>query len=139
MSFPRFIHTMPRRRSVFIVLFIFLGVAVGAFSYVRSRASQRTPKFRYETVAVDQGRIVSKVTATGTVSALVTVQVGSQVSGRIQHLYVDFNSPVTKGQVIAKIDPQLFEAAVEQVRANVMAAQGNLTKAKAQALDAERQ
>ena len=129
---------MPRRRSVFIVFLVIL-IVVGAFSYLRSRASQRTPKFRYETVKVDTGRIVAKVTATGTVSALVTVQVGSQVSGRIQHLYVDFNAPVKKGQLIAKIDPQLFGAAVEQARANLVAAQGNLTKAKAQAVDADRQ
>jgi len=130
---------MPRRRSVFIALLILLAVVVGTFSYVRSRASQSASKFRYETVKVDTGRIVAKVTATGTLSALVTVQVGSQVSGRIQHLYVDFNAPVKKGQLIAKIDPQLFEAAVEQARANLVAAQGNLTKAKAQAVDADRQ
>jgi HlyD family secretion protein len=106
---------------------------------LRSRAKSRQPAFRYETVAVDQGQVVAKVTATDTLSALVTVQVGSQVSGRIQQLFVDFNSPVKKGQLIAKIDPQLFEAAVEQARANYVAAQGNLAKAQAQAVDAERQ
>ena len=130
---------MHRRRSIFIWCFVFLGVAVGAFGYMRSRDSKRASTLRYDTVKVDTGRIVAKVTATGTVSALVTVQVGSQVSGRIQHLYVDFNAPVKKGQLIAKIDPQLFEAAVEQSRANLVAAQGNLTKAKAQAVDADRQ
>ena len=86
-----------------------------------------------------QGRLVAKVTATGTLSALVTVQVGSQVSGRIAELHADFNSEVKKGQLIAKIDPQLFQAAVEQARANLVAAQGNLAKAKAQAVDAQRQ
>jgi HlyD family secretion protein len=79
------------------------------------------------------------VTATGTVSALVTVLVGSQISGRIAHLGVDFNSEVKKGQVIAKIDPELFRAAREQARANYIAAKGNLAKAKAQAEDAMRQ
>jgi HlyD family secretion protein len=82
---------------------------------------------------------VAKVTATGTLSAIVTVQVGSQVSGRIAALHADFNSTVTKGQLVAKIDPQLFEAQVAQARANLVAAQGNLDKAKAQAVDAERQ
>jgi HlyD family secretion protein len=82
---------------------------------------------------------VAKVTATGTLSALVTVQVGSQVSGRVQALYADFNSQVKKGQRIARIDPQLFEAAVAQARANHLAAQGNLAKARAQAVDAARQ
>jgi HlyD family secretion protein len=79
------------------------------------------------------------VTATGTLSALVTVQVGAQVSGRIQELKADFNSSVKKGQVIAKIDPQLYLAAVEQARANHIAAQGQLAKAKVQAVDAKRQ
>src|SRR5262249_25090174 len=75
----------------------------------------------------------------GVLSALVTVAVGSQVSGRISEIDVDFNSPVKKGQVIARIDPQLFQAAVEQARANSIAAQGNLRKAKVQADEAKRQ
>jgi len=92
---------------------------------------------QWETAAVDRGRIVARVTATGTLSALVTVQVGSQVSGRIQQLFADFNSPVRKGQLIAKIDPQLFQASLEQARANFAAAQGNVAKAKVQAAQAE--
>jgi HlyD family secretion protein len=93
----------------------------------------------FETAKVERGRIAPKVTATGTLSALVTVQVGSQVSGRVQQLNVDFNSTVEKGQVIAKIDPQLFDAALEQAKANALAAQGSLTRAQVQAADAERQ
>jgi HlyD family secretion protein len=62
------------------------------------------------------------VSATGTLSALVSVQVGSQVSGRIQAILVDFSSPVKKGQVIAQIDRQMFQAAVEQARGNRVAA-----------------
>jgi HlyD family secretion protein len=65
--------------------------------------------------------------------------VGSQVSGRIAALYADFNSPVKKGQLIAKIDPALFQASVDQARANLAAAQGNLAKAKVQAVDTRRQ
>jgi len=113
-----------------------LGAAVGVYAY--SRAHRKQPA-RYETVKADRGRIIARVTATGTLSALVTVQVGSQVSGRIQQLHADFNSPVKKDQVIAKIDPALFQAAVEQARANYVAAQGNLAKAKVQAVDADRQ
>ena len=94
---------------------------------------------QFTTAPVERGEVVAKVTATGTLSALVTVQVGSQVSGRIQDLYVDFNSQVKKGQLIAKIDPRLFLAEVEQQRANVMAAEANLTRAKVQAQDARRQ
>lgn len=100
---------------------------------------QKGAELKFETASVNRGRIISRVTATGTLSALVTVQVGSQVSGRIADLYVDFNAEVKKGQVIAKIDPQLFEAALEQAKANATAAQGELTRAKVQAADAERQ
>ena len=59
------------------------------------------------------------VTATGTVNPVTTVLVGTQVSGTIKNIYVDFNSPVKKGQLIARIDPALFEAQVNQARANV--------------------
>jgi HlyD family secretion protein len=97
----------------------------------------KKPTVQWDTAAVDRGRIVARVTATGTLSALVTVQVGSQVSGRIQQLFADFNSPVKKGQLIAKIDPQLFQASLEQARANYAAAQGTLAKAKVQAAQAE--
>ncbi len=93
----------------------------------------------FETATVDRGRIIAKVTATGTLSPLVTVQVGSQVSGRILALYADFNSPVKKGEVIARIDPQFFQAEVQQAKANLSAAQGNLIKAKAQAKDSQLQ
>ncbi len=101
--------------------------------------SPRKTELSFETAKADRGRIVSKVTATGTLSPLVTVQVGSQVSGRIQNLYADFNSSVKKGEVIARIDPQLFDAALAQARANLTAAKGNLTRAKAQAADARLQ
>jgi len=71
----------------------------------------------YETVAVDRGTIQASVTATGTVNAVVDVQVGSQVSGNIKALYADFNTKVTKGQLVALIDPQAFQAQVDQAQA----------------------
>jgi HlyD family secretion protein len=117
---------------------IAIAAIAGVGVYVWGRAGKK-PVQKYETVKVDRGRITARVTATGTVSALVTVQVGSQVSGRIAELHADFNSVVKKGQVIAKIDPELFKAAVEQGKANYAAAKGNLEKAQAQAVDAERQ
>jgi HlyD family secretion protein len=103
------------------------------------RAARRPTAPRFDTQAADRGPITAKVTASGTLSAVVTVQVGSQVSGSVSALYVDYNSPVRKGQVIARIDPQLFQAAVQQARANLAAAKGNLEKAKAQSVDADRQ
>ena len=114
-------------------------VLAAGVTFWRVRAARQTGAVKFETAAVDRGRLVAKVTATGTLSALVTVQVGSQVSGTIASLDADFNSPVKKGQVIARIDPALFQAAVEQARANVSAAEGNLARAQAQAVDADRQ
>jgi HlyD family secretion protein len=125
-----------RSRKVIAAL---VAVVVVAGAIVAWRVTRPAPPPRYETARVDRGRIVAQVTATGTLSALVTVQVGSQVSGRIAQLNVDFNSPVKKGQLIAKLDPELFRAALEQARANHVAAQGDLTKAKVQAADALRQ
>src|SRR4029079_5011365 len=81
----------------------------------------------------------SKVTATATLSALVTVQVGTQVSGRIKEILVDFNSPVKKGQVIASIDTALFQDATESERRNHLAAQGSIAKLEAQAENAKLQ
>ena len=113
---------------------VLLGVAGG----LRMRQAKASNVPRFETAKLERGRVVAKVTASGTLSAIVTVQVGSQVSGTVAALYADFNSTVKKGQLVAKIDPRLFDAAVQQGRANVAAAQGNLTKARAQAVDGER-
>lgn len=109
------------------------GIAYGLFG------RKNAPEVQYDTSTIERGTVVAKVTATGTLSALVTVQVGSQVSGRLKEILVDFNSNVTKGQVIARIDAQLFEAALEQAKANFVAASANELKAKVQAEEAERQ
>jgi HlyD family secretion protein len=87
---------------------------------------------------VSKGDIQQTVTATGTVNAVTTVQVGTQVSGTIKLLYVDFNSRVKRGQLIAQIDPATFEAQVQQSRANLLAAQANLDKSKTALTDAKR-
>jgi HlyD family secretion protein len=94
---------------------------------------------RYETAPVDRATVTAKVSASGTLSALVTVQVGSQVSGRILTIHADFNDGVKKGAVLATIDPQIFKATVEMARATKSAAEGNLIKAQVQELDANRQ
>jgi HlyD family secretion protein len=94
---------------------------------------------RFESAPVERRRVTAKVVATGTVSALVTVQVGSQVSGRIQEIAADFNSQVKKGQVIARIDPQLFQAALERARANATVARANLQRARVEAENTRRQ
>src|ERR1700686_1974491 len=93
---------------------------------------------QYITAKVQEGEIRDAVEASGTVNAVINVQVGSQVSGTIAKLNADFNSRVHKDQIIAEIDPQLFQGAVLQAtadlqnaRANVVAAKANLMKAKA--------
>ncbi|MEJ0088012.1 MAG: efflux RND transporter periplasmic adaptor subunit [Pseudomonadota bacterium] len=93
----------------------------------------------YQTTVVEKGSVVARVSTSGSLQAVVTVDVGSQVSGRIQELYADFNSPVKKGELIAKIDPSLFQAAVVQAEANVTAARANVTRLTVTADDAERQ
>ncbi len=125
-----------RFRWVWIVAGLGIVGASGYFWRQRNLA-QQVPK--YETTLVDRGPITAKVTATGTLSALVTVQVGTQVSGRVEKILVDFNSTVKKGQVIAKIDPMLFQAALEQAHANYAAGQGTVIKLQAQADDAKLQ
>jgi len=90
---------------------------------------------RFTTGAADRGDIVEVVGATGTLEAVTTVQLGSQVSGTIESLNADFNSTVKKGQVVARLDPSLFEARRGQARANVQAAHANVDRAKAEVQD----
>ena len=88
-----------------------------------------TPPVQYKTGLVDRGPITAIVTATGTVNPVVSVQVGSQVSGKIATLFVDYNSVVTQGQPLAQIDPLPFQSRVSQARAAVNSAKGNVAKA----------
>src|SRR6201997_1904365 len=91
----------------------------------------RTPQIQNFTAKVERGDIHDVVEATGTINAVTTVQVGSQVSGTIQTLSADFNSHVKKNQVIAQIDPSLFQGALLQAKADLADAQANLIAAKA--------
>jgi HlyD family secretion protein len=87
----------------------------------------------YQTATVTRGPITQAVTATGTLNPVVNVQVGSQVSGNISKLFVDFNSPVKAGQVVAQIDPALFQATVTQAEGDVANAQAALELARVNA------
>jgi HlyD family secretion protein len=89
-------------------------------AYYLARAKSDVPKYR--ATPVDSGTVVATVTATGTLSAVTTVAVGSQVSGIISKLYVDFNSHVKKGQLLAELDPTPFQEALDQQRANLLKA-----------------
>ena len=108
-------------------------LAVGLWFYF-SRENQA----QYQTAAIDRGKIQSTISATGNCNAVVTVQVGSQVSGNIKALYADFNTRVKKGQLVAEIDPEVFQARVDQAkatldnaRAAVVSAQAGVEKANA--------
>ena len=92
----------------------------------------------YRTDPVSRGPVVEMVSATGEVSAIITVNIGSQVSGTISRLYVDFNSTVKKGQRLAQIDPRLFQAALEKAQGGLASAQADVEKAVAALHDAER-
>jgi HlyD family secretion protein len=114
-----------KNKWTYIVVVLTAIVVLGAFKYESKAAPQ------YFTEAVQKGDIQNVVQATGSINAVTTVQVGSQVSGTIQTLSADFNSHVKKDQVVAQIDSSLFQGAVLQARANVADAQANLLVAKA--------
>ncbi len=122
------------KKKIYISIGIVLVLLVGGFFVLKSGSGE--PKFR--TDKVTKGSIRATVTANGTVNAVTTVLVGTQVSGTIKTLYVDFNSPVKKGQQLALIDPATFEAQAAQARANLLAARANLEKSDAAQLDAKR-
>lgn len=91
----------------------------------------------YMTAKVERGDIRNSVFATGTLQAVTTVQVGSQVSGTISALYADFNTHVRKGQVVAQLDPSILQAQVASARANLEQAKANLVDAQAKVLGAK--
>ncbi len=109
-------------------------IALGAFVAFEFKGQEQP---QYFTSKADRGDIREVVEATGTINAVITVQVGSQVSGTIARLYVDFNSRVRKGQVVAQIDPPLFEGALLQARADLANAEANVASAKANLVKAK--
>jgi HlyD family secretion protein len=105
-------------------------VAIGGSGYAYYRYTKAAPAPAVTTAQVTRGDIVDRVGATGTLQAVTTVQVGTQVSGTIQNLYADFNSIVKKGQVLARLDPSLFQTQIEQARANLIRSQADLDRLK---------
>jgi HlyD family secretion protein len=118
-----------------------LAGAVAAIGVFAAFGLNRSGQVQHFTAKVERGQIDDVVEATGTINAVITVQVGSQVSGTIAKLNVDFNSRVHKGEIVALIDPALFQGALlqatadlENAKANLAAARANLEKAKAGAV-----
>ncbi len=120
MADSKFAHFLTVRRV------LFLAVIVAAATLLAAYARNRRKDPVYFTASVDKGDIRSEVNATGTINAVTTVLVGSQVSGVIEKLFVDFNSEVKKGQVIAQIDPSIFRAQVQQAEADLENAKANV-------------
>jgi HlyD family secretion protein len=114
------------KRNILVIALLLAGVGIFAAFQLRGKGP-----VEYYTARVETGDIKQVVEATGTINAVTTVQVGSQVSGTIARLFVDFNSHVKKGQVIAQIDPALFQGALAQAKADLENARANLAVAVA--------
>jgi len=120
-----------------LLIGVVLAVAVAGAAYLYLLKKENGAP-TYRTAKVERGDIVDTITATGNINAVTTVSVGSQISGTIQKLFVDYNSRVRKDQVIAQIDPQLLEASVTQAQGSFENAKASLEKAKVSVTDTER-
>src|SRR5438094_6503563 len=108
-----------------------LAVLLGIYLLVAARARHDGGGSPYVTMPVERGPITAHVTATGSVNPVKTVQVGTYVSGPIQVISVDFNSPVQRGQLLAKIDPRPFQVKVDGAAADLANARARLDKDRA--------
>jgi len=118
------------KRYLVTIAIVVLFILVGGFLFYWL-IGQKGSNQKFRTIRIERGEINSIVTATGTINPVITVLVGSQVSGTIKALYADFNSRVQVGEMIAQIDPAIFEAQVDQAKANVATALANLSNAQA--------
>jgi HlyD family secretion protein len=123
-------------KRIFLLVIAILVLAGTGYGFWRWGNSPKESS--YVTVPVQRGNVTQVVSSTGTLQAVVTVLVGSQVSGTIDKLFADFNSKVKAGQVVAQLNQDKFKAAVDQARANLLAAQSNFEKAKVSVGDALR-
>src|ERR671931_1856362 len=105
-------------------------VGGGVWAYLYTQSIGNAPKYRL--ARVERGPLTAAVSATGNLNAVITVQVGSQVSGQIKELLADFNTRVRRGQVIARLDPELFVARVDQARADLESAEATVINQVAQ-------
>lgn len=118
---------LPRAAWIALAVVALLAAVLVGWQVMKPKA----PKDPYRTAAVETGAITRAVSASGTLEALVTVDVGSQISGQITRVMVDFNDEVKRGQVMAVLDPQTYESRVQQGQADVVAGQAALRQAQA--------
>ncbi len=115
------------RRVVLIAAVLVVGLAIAGYVFFNG---ERKVPVRYRTAMIERGSIISLVTATGTINPVVSVQVGTQVSGMIKSLHADFNSVVKAGDIIATIDPEPFKARRDQAASNLEMAKANVARAR---------
>jgi HlyD family secretion protein len=115
------------RRALLIVAVLAIGLVIGGYVFFNG---ERKIPVRYRVAPVERGAVISVVTATGSINPVVSVQVGTQVSGMIKSLHADFNSVVKAGDVVAVIDPEPFRARRDQAASNLEMARANLARAK---------
>jgi len=125
------------RRAVFILFVVLLLAAAGVGFAVWKTRSTTTQSAQYQTQKVERGDLRVTVTATGTLKARSTVEVGAEITGRVLQVHVNFNDKVTRGQVLAEIDTETYEARVEEAQAQLTAASAKLQNAKATAHEAK--
>ncbi|MEO6517404.1 MAG: efflux RND transporter periplasmic adaptor subunit, partial [Pseudoxanthomonas sp.] len=126
-----------RKLRVRLVIAAVVLALLGTGYWVWSQRKDQAEEGAYRTTAVESGDIRVAISATGTLSAISTVTVGSQISGQVTDVLVDFNSQVKKGDVLARIDPSSYEAQIEQGTAQIASANATLTQARAALRNAE--
>ncbi len=117
---------MKKTKKIWLILIVVVAVVITGYFWLNKSEAKVT----YRTEKIDRGDIAVTISATGTLQAVTTVQVGSQVSGTIAKLYADFNSTVTQGQLLAQLDPTFLEANVSQQRANLDRAQAQVNESQ---------
>jgi HlyD family secretion protein len=115
------------RRLVLIASILIVGLVIGGYVFFNG---ERKAPIRYRSATVERGAVVSLVTATGTINPVVSVQVGTQVSGMIKSLHADFNSVVKAGDIVAVIDPEPFKARRDQAASNLEMVKANAARAR---------
>ncbi len=123
---------MKKKRNLLFWGIALITIISGLYLLLR----EPSPEIVYSTVPVERGNIIQTVSATGTLQAVNTVEVGTQVSGTIEEIFVDYNSPVKKGQVIAKIDSTLFYTEVKKAEADLASARASVEEAQAELVEA---
>ena len=116
------------RRMMWVIAVLAIGMAIGGYVFFNG---ERKAPVRYRTAIVERGSVVSVVSATGTINPVVSVQVGTQVSGMVKSLHADFNSRVKAGDTVAVIDPEPFKVRREQAASNLEMARSNVARARA--------